>query len=668
MKFKSFSASVMSMILALSSMGSASFAAEKKQNSVVQYAGNTRVETSIITASEVKSDYLVVASGYNFADSLSAFNIASSKNAKLVLLGKSASPLKNVLSKSTIKYVYAVGGKDTLTGEVEDVVSSSIGASVRRLAGDDRYKTNELTLIESGYDSVGVADGRNFPDALSASGLLKAKGLGLMLVNGSKPYTTNRKVMYTFGGVNSVRQDGGKRISGSDRYSTSMLVSNEIGNVDTVAVAYGKTFPDALSAVNVLQMGEKASVLLIGDSIRKDSLDMLWNTKKVKLIGGNINYTNIQRISKDVNPKSVDGKDILDKNDLEEKVDEESKDKNALPSEFTVDTPLSDQEKELADRINNYRKSLGKRPFNISKSLTYVARTHVRDSNKNHPENQVDSRGVKANLHSWSNSGRWQGVAYTPDHYHASLMWSKPSELTSYTGRGYEISYGAQWAKAEPLGALEGWKHSPGHHAVIRGDGNWSTLAVMGVGIEGGYAHVWFGEEEDPAGYHITYSDAMTPVQDTSNLNTGGGRIPVGYVEFEKALAGDFYANGSSDTIKFSDDVLDYQVTNINKTSGDISFDIQLTAKKDFKKSDTNGYNLRIGGTKNGIMHTSSYFYKYRDLIPSEMKKGEVFKINYSQPLDGMQPRKSVGYYFIEFCEGESPEKGQLTARVFLKF
>lgn len=45
-----------------------------------------------------------------------------------------------------------------------------------------------------------VADGRNYPDALSSFGLLKSKNLGLKLVDGARPYTSNRQVVYTFGG------------------------------------------------------------------------------------------------------------------------------------------------------------------------------------------------------------------------------------------------------------------------------------------------------------------------------------------------------------------------------------------------------------------------------------------------------------------------------------
>lgn len=186
--------------------------------------------------------------------------------------------------------------------------------------------------------------------------------------------------------------------------------------------------------------------------------------------------------------------------------DGENKDKNSIGGQtvdyatelFSTDGmfPLTDAEKELAQLINKYRQEQGLATFKLSKSLTKVARYHVYDSLEHL------SLDEKCNLHSWSNQGFWTGGCYTADHNNASLMWSKPDEITNgeYTGYGYEISY---WHSAQvtPKGALEAWQKSKGHHDVIIGNGSWSDLNVMGIAIQGNYAHVWFGKEEDPNGY-----------------------------------------------------------------------------------------------------------------------------------------------------------------------
>lgn len=174
--------------------------------------------------------------------------------------------------------------------------------------------------------------------------------------------------------------------------------------------------------------------------------------------------------------------------------------------EVTMEPPilecgLTRDELALANLINEYRISINKAPFTISKSLTEVARTHVKDSNENNPMNGIDIRGIQGNGHSWSDKGNWKPVTYTSDHKYAELMWSKPSELTSYRGAGFEIS---AWRSSNmtPNTAMKGWLGSPAHKAVIDGDRDWEDLNTMGVGIDGKYSHVWFGVESDPEGYY----------------------------------------------------------------------------------------------------------------------------------------------------------------------
>ena len=176
---------------------------------------------------------------------------------------------------------------------------------------------------------------------------------------------------------------------------------------------------------------------------------------------------------------------------------------------------LTEKEAKLYYMINAYRESLGLPKLSFSKSLTEVARAHVRDSNTYTPENQVDSRGIKGNLHSWSGNGSWTPVVYTSDHYYMYDMWSKPREITNYTGNGYEIS---SWSSGmiSPERALNLWKNSQGHNSImttqITGDADWSDLKTMGVSIDGHYAHVWFGSDADPDGYYdVANYDVIHP-------------------------------------------------------------------------------------------------------------------------------------------------------------
>jgi hypothetical protein len=160
---------------------------------------------------------------------------------------------------------------------------------------------------------------------------------------------------------------------------------------------------------------------------------------------------------------------------------------------------ISEAEQDLYKLVNQYRQERGLDPVPLSKSLTYVAQLHVKDLAGNHPYSR------RCNLHSWSDDGPWSPCCYTEDHKKAACMWQKPSELTNYRSEGYEIAY---WTD-EPLApllyalkALSGWKNSPDHNMVIINAGKWKhhPWKAVGVGVYDGYAAIWFGEAEDPAG------------------------------------------------------------------------------------------------------------------------------------------------------------------------
>jgi hypothetical protein len=166
---------------------------------------------------------------------------------------------------------------------------------------------------------------------------------------------------------------------------------------------------------------------------------------------------------------------------------------------------LSPQEIELYELITNYRSSLNLPEIPISQSLNIVARTHVRDLYLNGPFN------APCNLHSWSvnNEAKWSPCCYTDDHRFAACMWNKPRELTKYKGNGYEIAYWTSSGKATPKEALQGWKGSYLHHIAIKNADSWKDVhwKAIGIGIYGGYACVWFGEETDEFIYDPIFID-----------------------------------------------------------------------------------------------------------------------------------------------------------------
>lgn len=153
----------------------------------------------------------------------------------------------------------------------------------------------------------------------------------------------------------------------------------------------------------------------------------------------------------------------------------------------------SPDEKQLYNLLMAYRKANGLPLIPLSHSLTIVAQTHAADLEENYTRND------RCNMHSWSNKGKWTPVCYTADHAQSKLMWAKPRELTSYTGNGYEIAFAEdEDFLANAPNAIDAWKQSKQHNAVILNRGTWKKKwNAIGIGIVGSYAVVWFGNEPD---------------------------------------------------------------------------------------------------------------------------------------------------------------------------
>ncbi len=168
-------------------------------------------------------------------------------------------------------------------------------------------------------------------------------------------------------------------------------------------------------------------------------------------------------------------------------------------SKKTIAVCLTQGEMDLYNLIMEYRKEKDLPVIPLSASLTFVAQTHCKDNIINKPNDN------NCNLHSWSNKSKsWKACCYTNDHAQASCMWRKPSELTNYTGDGFEIAFTVSRSNdltytAKPEEALNGWKKSKGHNEVIINKGIWKKQEwkSIGIGIYRGFVCVWFGRETD---------------------------------------------------------------------------------------------------------------------------------------------------------------------------
>lgn len=164
-----------------------------------------------------------------------------------------------------------------------------------RVAGEDRFETAaEVARLQfpGGASTAVIATGKEFPDALSGTGLAGAADAPILLVRHAQvPEPTTEALedlgvgnVYILGGDDAISRDVEAeleeryevaRVGGSNRYGTAELVAREIDRLEgqlgeiagltTAFVASGQTFPDALAAGSVATTGEHPfPILLVG--------------------------------------------------------------------------------------------------------------------------------------------------------------------------------------------------------------------------------------------------------------------------------------------------------------------------------------------------------------------------------------------------------------------
>lgn len=132
-----------------------------QRTKIKRIAGSDRYATSLAIAEQAQLQNLVFASGENFPDALAAGPFAYSNNAAVVLLGSTwRQDYGNIVDKSTS--FYTIGG-------MSSVNPSLIPKKTRVISGNNRYATAVHVADYMNAQTVILASGTSFPDALSIS-------------------------------------------------------------------------------------------------------------------------------------------------------------------------------------------------------------------------------------------------------------------------------------------------------------------------------------------------------------------------------------------------------------------------------------------------------------------------------------------------------------------
>ncbi|WP_027625863.1 cell wall-binding repeat-containing protein [Clostridium lundense] len=188
----------------------------------VRLGGKNRFETNkhIVNFTNVeKNTPIVIANAYGFADALSVSSIAASKGYPIIMTSNSnlSNEAKNMIKTIAPSEVYVIGGYasvgDNVINEIKTLVPSLESKKIIKLAGKTRYETslNVCKYFNMDTDAAVIANGTNFPDALSGSALATKFNAPIILTNGQditsqKEFLDGKsyKNIYLLGGRGSV--------------------------------------------------------------------------------------------------------------------------------------------------------------------------------------------------------------------------------------------------------------------------------------------------------------------------------------------------------------------------------------------------------------------------------------------------------------------------------
>ncbi|MDR1564047.1 MAG: cell wall-binding repeat-containing protein [Oscillospiraceae bacterium] len=249
--------------------------------SITRFLGNNRVTTANTIALEgwpTGSSTVILASGASFADALAAAPLAAHYDAPILLSSSKTTLEETVLSTINdlkAENVIIIGGESSVSKAIYTQLEG-LNLKVERLAGGNRYTTaievaKALEADGLEFTSAFLADGTNFPDALSVSpvaGILQQpilftnKGDAAKINDDTGGYiqsTGIKSVNIVGGGISDTVADNlksaygvtsTKRLSGSNRYATAVAINTEYKSIFTggaVTLTTGANYPDALA-------------------------------------------------------------------------------------------------------------------------------------------------------------------------------------------------------------------------------------------------------------------------------------------------------------------------------------------------------------------------------------------------------------------------------------
>lgn len=268
---------------------------EHEEVHVSRVFGDNRFETSVAVSREgwVTADTVFIANGFVFADALAGVPLAEELDSPILLTRENRldPTVVQEITRLGATNVVILGGPATVSNQVESELAS-LGVTVERLAGDNRFETSRVIADrlneEVNANTAILASGWEFADALSIAPFAARDDMPIYLTGGNNleaetaAALTEYDQVYVIGGPNAISQSAfdaipveATRLSGDTRYTTNLSVFDYFGlESNHLYVATGLDFADALTG-SVLAAKNGSGVALVRNGLSNDFIQFL---------------------------------------------------------------------------------------------------------------------------------------------------------------------------------------------------------------------------------------------------------------------------------------------------------------------------------------------------------------------------------------------------------
>lgn len=253
----------------------------------IRLGGANRYETSVQISKNGwpnGSAYVVLATGNNYPDALSAAPLAQKYNAPILLTDKTLPEitLSEILRLQPTQ-IFICGGTGVVSKAIENQLNT-IGISTERLEGSDRYATSVAIAKKLGVSSgeLIVVNGYEWSDALSVSPIAAQKGIPILLTDKDalpdsvKSFinSSHFSKSYVLGNTSLISNQvknklpDSERIEGSDKYQRNINILKKFEDsldLSKICIATGADFPDALSG-SAFAANLSSAIVLVDNS------------------------------------------------------------------------------------------------------------------------------------------------------------------------------------------------------------------------------------------------------------------------------------------------------------------------------------------------------------------------------------------------------------------